>query len=221
MRHLYRLLKICLIVGLASLLLVACSNKNEADQEQKAQAEKKPSLEQQMKKGGAAVDHAKLPVRYQQTAYIAAATEADKELGTEADQVAIKVGANIVSTRGPQPLWDIMKRLAHLKGMNVSWASDVNRDVKVDVNIRADDNFFDAIDNLLRQVDYFHEVVGKTIIVRYRETKNFHINFPDVHGHYNAVVMGGYRDPGIPENGDPTGMRIRATESNGLCTRRR
>ena len=66
----------------------------------------------------------------------------------------------ITSTRGPQPLWDIIKRLATLKNMNVSWASDVDKNVLVDVNINANDDFYSALDNMLRQVDYYHEMAG-------------------------------------------------------------
>jgi len=135
---------------------------------------------------------AQLPVRYQNPGYIAPTEKADKELKLQDDQYSVKVGANITSTRGPQPLWDIMKRLANMRGMSVSWASDVDREVKVDVNIRADDDFFKAIDNLLRQVGYFHEVKDNTIIVKFKVTRQYHVSIPNMKGTYASNVGGDF-----------------------------
>ena len=112
----------------------------------------------------------------------------DLELGGE--DSALKVGATIKSTRGPQPLWDILKRLAALKKMNVSWASDVDQNVLVDVDINANDDFYEAIDNLLRQVDYFHEMQNNTIIVKYKEVRQFRIAMPFVNSEYSTGTGG-------------------------------
>ena len=131
-----------------------------------------------------------LPVRYQNPAFV---TVDDNRMGDEitADQeYAIKVGANIRSTRGPQKLWDIMRRLASLKGMSVSWASDVDQHVMVNVDINANDDYFKAIDNLLRQVDYFHEVKDSTIIVKYKETKTYHVAMPFTTQLYETATGG-------------------------------
>lgn len=117
-----------------------------------------------------------LPVRYQTPSYVV--DKKPEKDPSVVEESRMKVEARISSTRGPQPLWDILKRLAALKGMNVSWASDVDQDVLVDVNINASDDFFGAIDNLLRQVDYYHEVQDSTIIVKYKETRQFHIAMP-------------------------------------------
>jgi general secretion pathway protein D/MSHA biogenesis protein MshL len=131
-----------------------------------------------------------LPVRYQNPAFVTADdTKVDDELG-EDQEYAVKVGANIRSTRGPQPLWDILKRLAGLKGMSVSWSSDVQQDVMVDVDISANDDYYEAIDNLLRQVDYFHEIQGQTIVVKYKETKTYHIAMPFTHQVYETATGG-------------------------------
>lgn len=119
---------------------------------------------------------AALPVTYQTANYVVSNDQAE-DLAID-EEVKLKVGARITSTRGPQPLWDILKRLAALKGMNVSWASDVDRNVLVDVDINANDDFYEAIDNLLRQVDYFHTMSGNTIIVKYKETRQFQIAMP-------------------------------------------
>ncbi len=130
-----------------------------------------------------------LPVVYQSPSYMVDSDNAeDLALGTE--DAVLKVGATIKSTRGPQPLWDILKRLASLKKMNVSWASDVDQNVLVDVDISANDDFYESIDNLLRQVDYFHEVKGNTIIVKYKEVRQFRIAMPFVKSDYKTGTGG-------------------------------
>ncbi len=129
-----------------------------------------------------------LPVRYQSASYFV-----DKEVEEEialAEETVLKVGARISSTSGPQPLWDILKRLAALKGMNVSWASDVDRNVLVDVDISANEDFYQALDNLLRQVDYYHEMEGSTIVVKYKETRQFHIAMPFIKQTYKTNTGG-------------------------------
>ncbi len=133
-----------------------------------------------------------LPVRFQKPTYITEDNAADPGLKDVSGEYEIKVGANISSTQGPQPLWDILKRLAKLKGMNVSWASDVNQNTLVDVDINADESFFTAIDNLLRQVDYYHEVEGKTIVVKYKETKRFHLALPFMTNTYTSNTGGNF-----------------------------
>jgi general secretion pathway protein D/MSHA biogenesis protein MshL len=131
---------------------------------------------------------ASLPVRYQTAAYVVEKDE--KEDITIAEESKMKVGARITSTRGPQPLWDIIKRLAALKNMNVSWASDVDKNVLVDVNISANDDFYGALNNMLRQVDYYHEMQGSTIIVKYKETRQFHIAMPFIKQAYRTNTGG-------------------------------
>ena len=115
-----------------------------------------------------------LPVRFQQPSYL---INQMAKTGLDEDIVE-PVGADITTTSGPVTLLDIIKRLAALKNMNVSWASDVDQYVMTDVDIRADDDFFQAVDNLLRQVDYFHEMQGNTIVIKYKETMDFHIAMP-------------------------------------------
>ena len=132
---------------------------------------------------------ATLPVMYQNPAYMVNSEDED-ELFAGDEEAVLKVGATIRSTRGPQPLWDILKRLAALKKMNVSWASDVDREVLVDVDINAGDDFYEAIDNLLRQVDYFHEMQGNTIVVKYKEVRQFRIAMPFVKSNYKTGTGG-------------------------------
>jgi len=129
-----------------------------------------------------------LPVRYQNPSYtINKEANSENLLGTE-EEFTVKVGADISSTTGPVMLRDIMKKLAALKNMNVSWASDVDQYAYVDVDIRADDDFFKSIDNLLRQRDYFHEVQGNTIVVKYKETRKYHIAMPFINSKYSSSV---------------------------------
>jgi len=135
-----------------------------------------------------------LPVRFQSPAYtVGSSKDIGDLLGTE-EEFTVKVGADVSSTSGPVVLRDIIKKLAVLKNMNVSWASDVDQYSYVDVDIRADDDFFKSIDNLLRQRDYFHEVQGNTIVVKFRETKQFHLAMPFVNSKYDASVGGASSD---------------------------
>lgn len=133
-----------------------------------------------------------LPVRYQTPGYITAKEKGDDNLGDVAGGYQIKVGATIRSTSGPQPLWDVMKRLVNLKGMTVSWASDVDQNTLVDVDVSANDDFYEAIANLLRQADYFHEINGKNIVVRNKATKVFQISIPSMQGAYTTTVGGNF-----------------------------
>ncbi|MCK9174287.1 MAG: hypothetical protein M0O96_03315, partial [Desulforhopalus sp.] len=131
---------------------------------------------------------ASLPVRYQTASYVV--DQAMDQSGELDDETALKVGARITTTSGPLPLWDIVKRLVALKGMSVSWASDVNKNVLVDVDINPDDDFYKALDAMLRQVDYFAEVQGNTIVVKFRDTKQFQIAMPFIKQQYTTQVGG-------------------------------
>jgi len=128
-----------------------------------------------------------LPVRFQNPTYtLADAENGIESLGVE-EEFVVEVGANF-STSGAVMLRDIMKRLAAHKRMNISWASDVDQYAYVDVDIRASDDFFKAIDNLLRQRDYFHEVQGNTIVVKYKETRKFHLAMPFLSTNFSKNV---------------------------------
>ena len=133
-----------------------------------------------------------LPVRFQKPSYVIKDTGLTDE-GVDVDEaLTLKVGADIKTTAGPVALQDIMKRLAALHNLNVSWASDVDQYVYVDVDIRADDDFFVALDNMLRQVDYFYELKGNTIIVKFKETRKFHVALPPrIKGQSNINTSGG------------------------------
>ncbi len=179
-----------LVLSLMILALSACANKDTADEAPPAQ--ESPSVAQEATTPAPPPEPAQLPVRFQQPGFVTADLEAEEELEEQSGEYQLKVGATIRSTAGPQPLWDILNRLGALKGMSVSWASDVDQSVLVDVNIAAEDDFFTAIDNLLRQVDYFNEVEGNTIVVKYRETKKFFISIPNMKGTYTTTTGGNY-----------------------------
>ncbi len=142
-----------------------------------------------------------LPVRFQKPAYMLGETSA-KNIGTaNTESITIPIGADISSNTGPVALRDIMKRLAALKGMNISWASDVDQMAEVDVDIRAEDDFFKSLENILRQKDYFHEVQGNTIVVKYRETRKFHVAMPFLKSSYNTGVGGDVLGGGAQTSG--------------------
>ncbi|MEA2085377.1 MAG: pilus (MSHA type) biogenesis protein MshL [Thermodesulfobacteriota bacterium] len=130
-----------------------------------------------------------LPVQYQKPAYAVKSLDAD-DAGLDDKEPVLVVGATISTTTRLVPLRDILKRLAALKDMNIGWSSDVDQYVPVDVNIRAEDDFYKAIENLLRQVDYFYEIQGNTIVVKYKETRKFHIAMPFLSSAY-AYGVGG------------------------------
>lgn len=174
-----------LLLSLLTVFLISCAGQDNEPPSQEAAALPAPEAQKQ-------TGPEQLPVRYQNPGYLVQDQQAADDIEEGEEAYRIKVGANITSTKGPQPLWDILKRVANLKGMSVSWASDVDQSVLVDVDISAEDDFFEAIDNMLRQVDYYHEVDGKTIIVKYRETKQYKIAIPNMSGSYTTNVGGNY-----------------------------
>jgi general secretion pathway protein D/MSHA biogenesis protein MshL len=160
---------------LLALILSSCTTNTQKANNSAAAEEIAPSTESVETNHNPALP-ASLPVMYQSAAYIVDKNEMENI--SIAEESKLKVGARITSTRGPQPLWDIIKRLASLKGMNVSWASDVDKNVLVDVDINANDDFYGALDNMLRQVDYFHEMNDNTIVIKFKETRQFQIAMP-------------------------------------------
>ena len=185
----------CLLVISLFISLMACAPKAPTAQDSGRAPVQEKSVSMEAA-GAADADGAELmagqlPVRFQQPAYLIKHKTADEQLGIQAEaDISIPVGADISSTTGPVPLREILKRLAALKSMNVSWGSDVDQFAMVDFDIRAEDDFFQAIDNILRQLEYFHEVQGNTIVVKFRETRKFHIAMPFMSTTYNSAVGG-------------------------------
>jgi general secretion pathway protein D/MSHA biogenesis protein MshL len=161
-----------LVLFVASLVLFACTPLS-SEPEQAIEEAAKPAAAMPVAQD--MTPHS-LPVQYQKPSYLVDSAGKD-ELDSQADDVVLKVGARISSAK-KVALREIMKPLASQKRLNISWASDVNQDALVDVDIKADDDFYKAIDNILRQVDYFYELQGSTIVIKYRETKQFHVAMP-------------------------------------------
>jgi len=154
-----------------------------------------------------------LPVRFQSPAYMLGDPSV-QHMGAGSGQGAtIPVGADISSNTGPVPLRDIMKRLATQKGMNISWASDVDQMAMVDVDIRAEDDFFRSLENILRQMDYFHEVQGNSIVVKYRETRKFHVAMPFIKSTYNTGVGGDVLGGGETKSGLQGNIQLTSTDN--------
>jgi len=159
---------------------------------------------------------AQLPVRYQSPGFVLPKDKLDETIiggANPAGEYQIKVGATIRSTNGPQPLWDVMKRLANLKGMTVSWASDVDQNVLVDVDISANDSFNDAIANLLRQADYFHELSGKSIVIHNKTTKVFKMSVPFMQGGYTSTVGGNFLSNKDAASGTEGSVKISSVDN--------
>jgi len=102
----------------------------------------------------------------------------------------LPVGAEIFSKEGKVPLNSVIKEIASLKGFSVSWADDVDQNKEVDVNIRPEDDFWSALNNLLRQLDYFYELEGDTIIIKYKETKTYHLAMPFLQEDFSTSIGG-------------------------------
>lgn len=184
------------LLGAAVLLLAilfACTPSPQAPADRDVVSEEpeqlKAAASESVSPGGqAATPPTILPVRFQSPSYtLADDTDAVEAFGVN-DDFVVKVGADISSTTGPVMLRNILKKLAIRKNMNISWASDVDQYAYVDVDIRSNDDFFKSIDNLLRQRDYFHEVEGKTIVVKYKETKRFHLAMPFISANYDTSI---------------------------------
>lgn len=128
-----------------------------------------------------------LPVRYQSSSYsLKSQSGYDSNASSE---LSTPVGAKIAPA-GPKPLRMVIQELAKLKGMNISWANDVDKESLVHVTIMPEEDFFEAIDNVLRQLDYFHEMQGNTIIIKHKATKKFHIAMPFMSSSYSTGVGG-------------------------------
>ena len=156
---------------------------------------------------GAAADQ--LPARYQRPGYLLS-SPAGASAGASTD-ISIPVGARITPS-GPKPLRMVMQELAKLKSMNISWANDVDKEALVHVTIMPEEDFFEAIDNVLRQLDYFHAMEGNTIVIKHKETKKFHIALPFTSSTYSTSVGGDVL--GNKEGSNMTGTLNLASNDN-------
>ncbi len=167
---------------LLALFLTSCSSKNPS-----TPAESAPQQPTTNVPSAPSTQPGTLPVRYQTPKYVI--DRETQENTTIAEESKLKVGARISSTKAIL-LVDIVKKLASFKGMNVSWASDVDQRAKVDVDINANDYFYDAINNLLAQVAYFAEFKDTTIFVKNKISKQYRIAMPFVTQEYSNDTGG-------------------------------
>lgn len=178
-----RLLHSVFALTTAAFLLCSCVGKKSEDEKSKTARLAAPE-----KKQRTVIEPSLLPQRFQRAGYIISNDEANVD-SEASDEFRLKVGADI-TTHEPITLREAMKALVRNKKMSLSWASDVNQDLLVDIDVTADDNFYEAIDNILRQLDYFHELQGSTLIVKYRESKQYQIAMPFVKQEYNTAIGG-------------------------------
>ena len=178
-----RLLFNTLAMMLSTLLLCSCVEKDK-----KTEATPPPAPEQKAEYR-TVIEPTLLPNRFRQTGYMideGKGTTAAHDDDTSLDKLQLKVGAKI-TTRQPVTLREAMKAIVKSKNMSLSWASDVNQDSLVDIDVNPNDNFYEAIDNILRQLDYFHEMEGSTMVIKYRETKQYHVAMPFIKQEYSST----------------------------------
>ena len=111
-------------------------------------------------------------------------------MGSSTGLPRLKVGADMVSQGGPVPLKEVLKKLIELKGFSLSYASDVDKEAPVEVNIKAGDDFWEVLENILRQHDYFFIINKNTIVIGYKDTRRFYIPAPFLTGSYKTSVGG-------------------------------
>jgi general secretion pathway protein D/MSHA biogenesis protein MshL len=102
----------------------------------------------------------------------------------------LKVGARISSRENTVSLREAIKALAKLKDFTVSWNADAVQDVLIDVDIKPDDDFWTALDNMLRQLDYWYEFKDNTLIIGYGQTATYMIAMPNVANEFTAAIGG-------------------------------
>ncbi len=130
-----------------------------------------------------------LPVRYQRPAYMLGRPTVSSDNG-KLGEFTLPVGADISTPSGPKPLGIILGQIVAMKNMGISYATDVNQNALITVNVRADQDFFKAIENILRPLDYYYELDDNSIIIKHKETKTYHIAMPFLNSTYTTGVGG-------------------------------
>ncbi|MCI5144796.1 MAG: hypothetical protein D3923_04545 [Candidatus Electrothrix sp. AR3] len=210
-----KLLPSCITLVISMVLLSSCVG-DKKNKKQEADAPP-PASNKQSAQQRTVIEPGLLPTRFQQAGYMLSDQNSKSSEEDTADLMKnfqLQVGAN-VSTTEPIPLRDAMKALARDKDMSLSWASDVDPSLLVDIDVSSDDDFFEAIDNILRQLDYFHEMEGSTMIVKYRQTKQYHIAMPFVKHQFDTATGGnlfGGGDTDISKSTEGT-IRLKSEEN--------
>ncbi len=130
------------------------------------------------------------------------------DLEIEEGRPYLPMGAEFISKEGKVDLGNVIKALADHKDYSVSWADDVDQNKQVDCYIKAADNFFDALNNVLRPLDYFYKIEGDTIVVGYKEVRRYHVAIPDLGETFNTSLGG---DMLGGSSASSTGMAASAT----------
>jgi general secretion pathway protein D/MSHA biogenesis protein MshL len=139
------------------------------------------------------------------------------EIEIEGGKPYLPVGAEVITQGGKVDLGDVIRALAGHKDFSVSWADDVDQQRPVDCYIKAADNFYDSLDNMLRQLDYFYEIEEDTIVVRYKETKRYHMAMPNFSESFETGLGGDMLPKGKDESGGLTAtalLKINSEEFN-------
>ncbi len=121
----------------------------------------------------------------------------------------LPMGAEFVTQNGKVDLGDVIKAMAEHKGFSVSFADDVDQQRAVDCHVKAADNFYSALDNMLRQLDYFYEIEDDTIVVKYKETRKYHMAMPNLSEDLDTALGGNM----LPGGEGSTGLTATATLS--------
>ncbi|MBW2143748.1 MAG: hypothetical protein JRG75_05055, partial [Deltaproteobacteria bacterium] len=132
------------------------------------------------------------------------------EIEIEGGRPYLPVGAEFITQDGKVSLGDVIKAMADHKGFSVSWADDVDQQRPVDCHIQAADNFYDALDNILRQLDYFYAIEEDTIVVNYKETRKYIMAMPNF-AETLTTSLGGNM---LPSNDEESGMTATAMLTN-------
>jgi len=115
----------------------------------------------------------------------------------------LPMGAEFITQDGKVDLGDVIKAIAEHKGFSVSFANDVDQVRPVDCYVKAADDFYSALDNMLRQLDYFYEIKEDTIVVRYKESKTYNLSMPNF-SESLETALGGNMLPSAKSSGDAT-----------------
>lgn len=124
----------------------------------------------------------------------------------------LPMGAEFITQDGKVDLGDVIKAMAEHKGFSVSFADDVDQVRPVDCYVKAADNFYSALDNMLRQLDYYYEIKEDTIVVRYKVSKTYNLSMPNFSESLNTALGGNMLPSSSSEAGDAsTGLAATAT----------
>ncbi len=131
---------------------------------------------------------------------------------------SMPVGATIRTKTGKIALAKVMKELVKSKNLQLSWASDVKQDAMVDVNILPDDDFWIALNNLLRQLDYTYEFKDGAVIIKHKITRKFMLPLPFLTAQYDVKIGGDLLGSSSTRSQTSTSSSSASTQMSGLVS---